>query len=279
MKTFSIKASQYFSQSFKLGELLHSVTKLDFVELSSAAAKGAVWVQKNAKGKITRARSLHVTLAPEDVISFYYDPYVLALPEVMSAEAIFDSSHYGVWVKESGVLSQGGQSGDHTSLLRYVEKIKKKDVFLVHRLDRETTGLMVVAYHSQGAAKLSDLFQNNKIAKTYQAIVKGALPEGETGAITFSLDGKKATTHFKVLATKNSQSLLELTIETGRFHQIRRHLDMIGHPVMGDPRYGKGNKNKEGLKLLAWSLSFVDPWDRQSRLFTLPSGRELRLQD
>jgi tRNA pseudouridine32 synthase/23S rRNA pseudouridine746 synthase len=123
---------------------------------------------------------------------------------------------------------------------------------------------MIVGYSSEAAAKLSDLFQKNQITKTYQAIVLGEMEKGTRQTINESLDGKEAVTHFEVLANKEGKSLLIVWIETGRLHQIRRHLDFIGHPVMGDPKYGRGNKNRDGLKLLAKSLKFLDPWTRKT---------------
>jgi tRNA pseudouridine32 synthase / 23S rRNA pseudouridine746 synthase len=275
MKTFSTKVSRHFSEKIKLGEVLQKITGLDFPTLAEAAAKGAIWYQKLSKGKILRLRSLHVPIQPEDTVTFYYDAHVLSLPEVTYAECLFETSYYGVWVKDAGVMPQGSQTGDHTSLLRYVEKIKKKDVFLIHRLDRETKGLMVIGYESQAAGRLSELFLKNQITKTYLAIVRGELSVGEKRTINQSLDGKSAITHFEVLKSGKGLTLLKLTIETGRLHQIRRHLEIIGHPVMGDPKYGRGNKNREGLQLMAKSLSFIDPWTKQLRLIELDQDLSL----
>lgn len=262
MRTFQFTVSKFYQEKVKLGEVLQKATSLEFDVLADAASKGAVWHQKNGKGKILKIRSLHIQLGPEDKITFYFDSKILSFPELKNALCLYETVHYGVWVKEAGVVPQGTQAADHTSLLRYVEKMRKKDVYLIHRLDRETEGLMVIGYSSEGAAKLSDLFQKNKIHKTYEAIVKGELERGLKQTINDSLDGKEAITHFEVLANNNTRSLLTIKIETGRLHQIRRHLDMHGHPVMGDPKYGKGNKNRAGLQLLAKSLNFIDPWTR-----------------
>lgn len=264
MKTFQILVSKYFPIKTKLGEVLQKVTNLDFQVLADASAKGAVWHQKNGKGKILKLRSLHIMVSPEDKLTFYYEPKVLSYPELASAKCLYETIHYGIWLKEAGVLPQGTQTGDHTSLLRYVEKHKKQEVYLIHRLDRETEGLMVIGYSSEAAAKLGDLFQKNKIHKTYEAIVKGELERGLKRSILDSLDGKEAITHFEVLGNKGGHSHLILNIETGRLHQIRRHLEGIGHPVMGDPKYGQGNKNRSGLKLMAKSLNFLDPWTKKS---------------
>lgn len=269
MRTFNIQVSKYSKIKAKLGEVLHQATSLSFDVLADAAAKGAVWFQKKGKGKILRLRSLHVQVDPEDKLTLYYDPRILALPELKEAACLYQSTHYGVWHKPAGVLPQGTQTGDHTSLLRLVEKEHKKDVFLIHRLDRETEGLMVIGLTAEGATKLSELFQKNLINKTYEAVVKGEMKPGLKGTINESLDGKEAITHYEVLKAEKGMGHLSLKIDTGRLHQIRRHLDFIGHPVMGDPKYGQGNKNREGLKLLAKSLSFQDPWTRKPVEITL----------
>jgi tRNA pseudouridine32 synthase/23S rRNA pseudouridine746 synthase len=275
MRTFRIVPKGQFLEKSKLGEVLHRFTLIEFDRLADAAAKGAVWLQKKGQGKILRVRSLHLEVFPDDIITLYYDRKILSLPTLGHAECFFENNHYGVWLKDVGVVAQGTQSGDHTSLLRYVEKLRKKDVYLVHRLDRETGGLMIVAYDSRSAGLLSDLFTKNKVRKVYQAIVLGTMEVGEAGTIDASLDDKEALTRYRVLASSAERSLLEIEIETGRLHQIRRHLDHIGHPVIGDPKYGVGNKNREGLRLLATGLSFIDPWDKSLKTFTLPKSLTL----
>lgn len=275
MKIYKSQVSKFFPQQTTLGDFLLKLTKLKEEDLVDAALKGAVWIQRKGKGKILRIRSVKETVYPLDIIQLFYDPKVLKLPTVTKIESLFENEHYGIWVKPAGVVPQGSQAGDHASLLRYVEKLKKKEVFLVHRLDRETMGLMMVAYHSKAAGLLSDLFQKNKIQKEYEAVVLGEMSVGHTETISVSLDDKEAVTHIKVLASENKKSLLQVTLETGRLHQIRRHLDHIGHPVMGDPKYGRGNKNNEGLMLLARSLSFEDPWLVELKKFSLEYGLTL----
>jgi len=237
----------------------HLHIKNKFKSIKSACEKGAVWIEDFKSKKKLRVRDWNSKINLEDKLFFHFDPKVLELPEILPPECLLDNKNYGVWFKEVGIVSQGTQFGDHTSLLRYLEK-NKKDVYLVHRLDRETSGLMIFAYNSQSAATFSRLFQNHSIYKEYRAIVKGEIPVGENRVIDANLDGKKAITKLTSLEIFNNQTLLKITIDTGRLHQIRRHLDLIGFPVMGDPKYGKNNKNKDGLKLLAYSLAFKDPW-------------------
>lgn len=267
MRTFKMTARE----TGPLSSLLVTTSRLTPEIISDACVKGAVWLQKGGKGKILRERNPAFLLKANDLITFYYDPKVLSLPTLERAECIDETRHYGVWIKEAGVVTQGTQAGDHTSLLRYVEIVRKKQTYLVHRLDRETEGLTIIAYTSEGAAKLSALFQENKIKKTYEAVVLGSITPGISRTITASLDGKEAVTHYKVVDSSETKSLLRVEIETGRLHQIRRHLDFAGYPVMGDPKYGKGNKNRSGLKLLASSLSFTDPWDKKLKTWDHPS--------
>lgn len=274
MRTFKSLVGKHFPQGATLGEALKKLSSLPEQTLAEAARKGAVWLQKG-KGKTLRARELSQKLSPQDTVTLFYDPRVLALPEPSGASCLFENNLYSVWFKPAGVVAQGTQTGDHASLLRVAELHRKKEVFLVHRLDRETAGLMLVAHTSEAASRLSELFQKNKIRKDYEAIVLGGIPPGNKATINASLDDKEAITHYEVIASTESRALLSLTIETGRLHQIRRHLDHIGHPVMGDPKYGKGNKNREGLLLLARRLSFTDPWEKKTVTWTSPQGLSL----
>lgn len=261
---------QKVTQKQTLGDFLLKITKLNVKDLGEAATKGGVWIQRKGKGKILRIRLLSEVVNADDIVQLNYDPKVLRLPDVTHLDAVYEDENYGVWIKPAGVVPQGSQASDHASVLRYVELQKKKEVFLVHRLDRETLGLMLVAYNSKAAAFLSDLFVKNAIKKEYEAIVLGTMTPNRQETIKASLDDKEAVTHFTVVDSNEKCSLLKVSIETGRLHQIRRHLDFIGHPIMGDPKYGKGNKNREGLKLVASRLTFQDPWLKKTQDFYLP---------
>jgi len=170
-------------------------------------------------------------------------------------------------------MAQGTEYGDHCSLLRQAELFfrPQRKVFLVHRLDREAEGLMLIAHNEEAAAKLSHLFQKNQIIKRYTVEVLGNLFERPGKRIDLPLDGKPALTEYEAVSydpgTNTSKALVH--IKTGRLHQIRRHLDLIGHPVMGDPRYGTGNKNRAGLRLIADELRFHCPFTKREVVFTL----------
>jgi tRNA pseudouridine32 synthase/23S rRNA pseudouridine746 synthase len=275
MKIYKAAVKTHFPQRTILAEFLQKLTPLTPTQLGEVAETGGVWIKRRGQGRILRIRVLREAVAPEDVIHVYYDPKVLALPDLTDLTALYEDANYGVWIKHSGAVPQGSQASDHASVLRYVEKVRGAEVYLVHRLDRETRGLMLVAYTSNAAALLGDLFQKHKIHKEYEAIVLGELPVGEKRTITASLDDKEAVTHVQVFESRRGKSLLQVSIETGRLHQIRRHLDFLGHPVIGDPKYGKGNKNRQGLQLVASLLAFTDPWTKELRRFELPDNLTL----
>lgn len=275
MRTFKGKVEKFFKVKVTLGDALEKMTGLKKDILAEASQKGAVWLQKNSSGKILRERSLTSLVAPQDTISLYYDQKVLKLPSVTVGECLYENKNYGIWIKEAGVVPQGTQAGDHASLLRYIETQKKHEVFLVHRLDRETAGVMIFAYNTKAAALISDLFLKNQIHKEYEAVVLGHMETGIKDTIRASLDDKAAITHYEVVDSNEMSSLLKVHIETGRLHQIRRHLDSIHHPVMGDPKYGRGNKNKKGLQLIAKLLSFEDPWENKQKSWAYPGHLNL----
>ncbi len=238
-------------------------TGISKTRIKQAMIKGAVWHQRpNSARRLIRRATAQVR--PGDRLLFYYDPTVLALTP-SSADCLYDFQHYSIWLKPAGLLTQGTRYGDHCALLRQVEHYfqHKRKVFLIHRLDREAVGLVIVAHSRKAAARFSDLFYRNNILKRYRIRVKGELcRQGESSRIDQSLDGKPALTEYTCLSYEaaRDQTLVDVRIHTGRYHQIRRHFNSIGHPVMGDPRYGVGNKNKRGLQLVAYLLKFDCPF-------------------
>lgn len=208
-----------------------------------------------------------------DRIEFYYDEKLLAI-KPPQARLIEDRREYSAWHKPAGLMAQGTTFGDHCSLIRQVELFfgNRRDVFLVHRIDREASGLMLVAHTKDAAGRLSELFRNNLIVKRYRVEVMGDIGmRSGKGIIDLALDGKSALTEYEVLSHDPSSNIsnLDVTISTGRLHQIRRHLEMIGFPVIGDPKYGKGNKNSGGMRLIAYSLKFRCPFRNEDVQWTI----------
>lgn len=260
-------------------DLLSGSSGLSKQRIKDALNKGAVWW--TLKGKTLRLRRATKSLHKGSVIQLYYDEQVLARkPE--AAHLIADAGQYSIWFKPHGMLAQGSQWGDHCSLLRWVELhlTPKRECFLVHRLDVDAAGLMLIAHNSKSAARLSELFQARSMRKHYQAWVQDLInlpPGGLT--LDQPLDGKSAITHITSLAVNNEhqKTLLDIHIETGRKHQIRRHLADYGHPIIGDRLYGTATP--QPLQLLAYHLSFICPFKQESITYELPQHMRLQVVD
>ncbi len=156
---------------------------------------------------------------------------------------------------------------------------------IVHRLDKDTSGLIIVAKNDKAHINMSEQIKERNVKKTYIALVRGNVPE-EKATINMPIgrstkdrkkmavtkNGKQAITHFKVLKRYSKYTLLEIKIETGRTHQIRVHMAEIGYPVVGDAVYSNG-KNEfgiEGQMLHAYKLEFMHPITNKHRELTAP---------
>jgi 23S rRNA pseudouridine955/2504/2580 synthase len=168
-------------------------------------------------------------------------------------EILYEDDHIIVVNKPAGLAVQGGERVK-TSLDTILAQIRTPKPLLVHRLDKDTSGTLLAAKGREAAARFSGLLNSSKIVKQYIAVCAGQ-PENEKGIITDKLliqgSLKKSETRYKILKTnifpeENIEySVLELELGTGRMHQIRRHLSMNGHPVLGDDKYGDFTLNKK----------------------------------
>lgn len=239
-------------------------------KLKEAMNKGAVWICRG-RGKRKRLRRATAVLQTGDVLAVHYDPELLER-DPPQAKLLWRCREYSVWYKPPGLLAQGNEYGDHASLLRQAELADplRKPAYLIHRLDREAQGLMLIAHTQTAARHLSRIFQRQQVSKEYEVRVLGKLANRH-GTIQQPLDGKPALTQYELrhYDAVTSTSVLHIRIKTGRTHQIRRHLELLGHPVMGDPRYGRGNKSAEGLQLSATRLEFTCPLTQVQREFEL----------
>lgn len=153
---------------------------------------------------------------------------------------------------------------------------------LVHRLDRDTSGLLLVAKSPEALSLLGKAMQRRFIERTYLGLVHG-IPEREQGTIEGAIgrdqrnrlrrairaDGKPAVTHYEIRERLHGASELIFRLETGRTHQIRVHMHAFGHPIIGDPVYGRGDAriDIEGQALHAWRLAFRHPRTREDLTF------------
>ena len=135
----------------------------------------------------------------------------------------------------------------------------------VHRLDYATTGILLVGKTSSSIRALNKMFENNEVKKTYYAVTIGEM--NYRGKITSEVDGKKSQSNYTLCESVPSEkfgklNLVQLEPQTGRRHQLRKHLSNIGNPILGDKEYGNENLilNGKGLYLHAYSLSFIHPF-------------------
>lgn len=181
--------------------------------------------------------------------------------------------------KKSGMVvhpGNGNTSGTLVNaLMHYTKNLSNKEAFrpgIVHRIDKDTSGLMLVAKNDKAHDILAEGFKNKTIKREYIALVCGVIGE-DSGVIdapigrdakdrkkmcVTSENSKKAVTHFKVLKRYEDYTLLRLILDTGRTHQIRVHMKYIGHPVYNDPVYGKAY-NDFGQFLHSASIDFEQP--------------------
>jgi tRNA pseudouridine32 synthase/23S rRNA pseudouridine746 synthase len=250
-------------------DLLAERTHLPRQRLKEALTKGAVWLKRG--GSEQRVRRATRVLFPGDRLTLHYDPQILAL-EAPAATLLADERDYSLWYKPAGLLAQGSEFGDHCALLRQAEvALAPRPAFLVHRLDREADGLMLIAHSTRAASALSQLWQQNLVRKIYRVMIDGIIgAAGEKGSIEQPLDGKPSRSDYTIewVDETKGRSGLRIELITGRKHQIRRHCAGLGAPVVGDYRYGKGG---EPLQLTAIQLQFRCPLTRRDRLYELPA--------
>jgi len=226
------------------------------------------------------------------------------LLEAMAASIVFEDARLLAINKPSGVASHGG-SGINFGVIETLRALRPgQELELVHRLDRDTSGLMVIAKKRSALRELQALLREDPavqakgIEKRYLALLAGRMPDGvmsvdvplhvglrQGGERHVQADsaGKPSLSHFRVLERRGGQSYCEVRIETGRTHQIRVHARHIGHPVAGDDKYGDPAVNKRlreqtGLKRLflhAASLEFALDGGQAPYVLNAPLAPEL----
>ncbi|WP_456403642.1 RluA family pseudouridine synthase [Thiolapillus sp.] len=260
--------------TIKVVELLAEESGLSRIQVKRAMKNGALWLER--KGHVQRLRRAARRLQPGDVLHLYFNQTVQAM-QPPAARLIADEGKYSVWHKPPSMYSQGSKWGDHCSLPRWAEQhlTPERNAFIVHRLDRAASGLMLLAHSRQAAVAFSALFRRRRIEKTYRVRVQGRFPD-ENMRLDGPLDGRVAVSHVSRISVDEAvgQSLLRVSIETGRKHQIRRHLSGAGFPVVGDRLYGGGDD--EDLQLQAVRLAFACPMTGRPREYLLPD--ELLIQ-
>jgi 23S rRNA pseudouridine1911/1915/1917 synthase len=210
----------------------------------------------------------------------------LTSPQEEVPSILYLDSHLIAVCKPAGMLTQADESGDESLMDQVKAWIKTEfnkpgNVFLglIHRLDRNVSGVLLFARTSKGASRLSEQFRDKTTEKFYRAIVEGQ-PEQEQASLYHHLrkektlkstvfphpgkDTQHAELEYKTLKIYASTRLLEIKLHTGRFHQIRAQLAFIGHPILGDKKYGaKTPLPERQIALYAHRLIFKHPISKE----------------
>ncbi|MEO6365697.1 MAG: RluA family pseudouridine synthase [Luteimonas sp.] len=219
--------------------------------------------------------------------------------DALDAAIVFEDARLLALNKPSGVASHGG-SGISFGAIETIRASRPKETLeLVHRLDRDTSGLLIIAKKRSALTELQALMrEEGGIAKRYLALLVGRMPDGTMSVdaplhvglrqggerhVQVNASGKPSLSHFRVLERKGGHSYCEVRIETGRTHQIRVHAQHIGHAVAGDDKYGDAESNKRfreqlGLKrmfLHAASLEFALDGGKAPYVLSAPLAPEL----
>ena len=214
--------------------------------------------------------------------------------EDIPIDVVYEDDYLLVINKASGMVvhpAPGHYTGTLVNALLYRFQLSQKDKIrpgIVHRLDKDTSGLMLVAKNDEVHDALSRMIANKEVERHYLAIVDGVIKH-DTGTIdapigrdannrqkmaVTDVHGKEAITHFRVLETFSNHSLVECILETGRTHQIRVHMAYIGHPVSNDPMYGYGKSTEFGQMLHSKSIRFIHPVTKEELFFEVEPPKE-----
>jgi 23S rRNA pseudouridine1911/1915/1917 synthase len=264
--------------------------------VASAIKAGTVHVN----GGAVKASAL---VEPGDVVDYSIAaPVPLeAYPEAIPLDIVFEDETLAVINKPAGMVTHpahGATSGTLVNaLLAHAGALpgERLRAGLVHRLDRDTSGLLVVAKTEKALGTLGKAMQKRYIKREYRGIVTG-VPAETVGTIegaigrdpqdrrryTIRADGKAAVTHYEMIERLRNAAELTLRLETGRTHQIRVHVAAMGHPVVNDPLYGRRDSRiaLPGQALHAWKLAFRHPVTGEHLAFEapLPKGYVLALE-
>ncbi len=207
-------------------------------------------------------------------------------------EILFEDRDLIVIVKPAGLLTIATERERHRTayalLVEHVRRYRAGRLFIVHRLDREASGLLVFAKSAEAKAGLQAQFKDHSARRTYVAVVEGRIPRdaftvesciAENAAFRCystrdPAKGKRAVTHVTVLQRSPNRTLVEARLETGRKHQIRVHLADEGYPIVGDPVYGSGRTPIRRMALHGAGLVFRHPRTGKSMTFAAPLPAE-----
>ncbi|MDC3337137.1 RluA family pseudouridine synthase [Flavobacteriales bacterium] len=207
-------------------------------------------------------------------------------PFDIDLEIVFEDHFFAVINKPAGICVSGNQFRTiQNGVVSLLQKTNETDALNwpkpVHRLDKATSGLLVIAKTRSAMSDLGMQFEARTIKKSYHAIVHGSTPS--SGTLDASIKGQSAVTRYdKILEVpslrNNTITLLKLAPETGRTHQIRLHCSQIGNPILGDQLYAAKTKTNKGLFLAATGIQFKHPKSQKTVSFSIPFPNKFKAQ-
>lgn len=265
------------AQEALLEFLLHHISRQSRNSVKHLLSRGQVLVDNRPQTRFD------YTLVPGQIVT--------VLPQARGATlpfpVLYEDAGLIAVQKPSGLLSVATEAERHRTAYRMVtEYLRARDpharIFIVHRLDRDTSGVLLFAKNEDLKHQLQDCWNTLVKKRGYWAVTEGAnLPDSGTCRTLLQEnrvhrvysskrdEGKEAVTHYRVLARRNEYALADVELETGRKNQIRAHFSELGHPVAGDKKYGASTDPMGRLALHAYVLSLTDP--RSGKLLTLSS--------
>lgn len=266
------------SENIRLDAYIASKT-----QMSRVAVQRLIDEEKILVNTIKQKPSYKVQLNDEITIKKTEPKETKLVAQDIPVEVVYEDNDIIVVNKPKGLVVHPANGNPDGTLVNAIMSICKGSLSgiggeirpgIVHRLDKDTSGLLIVAKNDKAHIQMSEQIKNREVKKIYMALVRGQVPEEEATInmpigrstkdrkkMAVCKTGKEAVTHFKVLKRYNKYTLLEVKIDTGRTHQIRVHLSEIGYPVIGDAVYsnGKNEFGVEGQMLHAKSLDFKHP--------------------
>lgn len=277
----SLRIDSYLAEKLELSRSkIQKLIKDNLVTVNGKNISGSYQVKRNDEIEINDDLHDEINVEPENI----------------DIDIVYEDDDLLVINKKSGMVTHpapGHYTSTLVNALLYRFNIKGGESHrpgIVHRLDKDTSGLMLVAKNEWTHEKLSKMISKKEVERHYLAITDGLIKH-ETGTIDAPIgrdtndrqkmkvtdqNAKEAVTHFKVLERFNNNTLIECILETGRTHQIRVHMAYIGYPIVNDPTYGKKKATEFGQMLHSKSIKFLHPRTGKELYFEVEPPTEFK---
>jgi 23S rRNA pseudouridine1911/1915/1917 synthase len=283
-----LKIESYTVPLLRVKTRLQDLAPGMFVQISTKSG-----VKKALKNKLIKINGINATsgtflLGGETIDLFQIQDTIATVKIDIDLEVIYEDEYLALVNKPPGITVSGNKKWTlENALSSHLKKSQEADALVrpapIHRLDHPTSGILLIGKTASTVILLNKLFENREIQKTYYAVAIGKMTS--KGSMTEAIDNKPSFTSYEVLQQEVSEkfeflNLVKLTPESGRKHQLRKHLAEQGNPILGDSLYGDKGKilKGNGLYLHAYSLAFTHPTTKEKLLLSAsPTKKFTRL--